>query len=180
METCEKWCEVLNIHADYWERKAERYTNFIKNQANIIDVVVLKSGYQEFKNNRSLTDLEEWREYSDGRVIRKKVHDNGQGIRVKTEYGQKMHKQQYDKIMKSMSQDKPSGNILDNFLTDEDGSQLLSLQHYLSLPDQALEFEYENRIVDDIGQNKLTEIQHLKQMMTEEEYNAKIAQGLII
>ena len=82
--------------------------------------------------------------------------------------------------MKSMSQDKPSGNILDNFLTDEDGSQLLSLQHYLSLPDQALEFEYENRIVDDIGQNKLTEIQHLKQMMTEEEYNAKIAQGLIM
>lgn len=92
METCEKWCEVLNIHADYWERKAERYTNYLKNQANIIDVVVLKSGYEEFKNNRNLADYEEWREYSDGRVIRKKVHDNGLGIRVKTEFGQKMHK----------------------------------------------------------------------------------------
>lgn len=179
LETCEKWCEVLNVHADYWERKAERYTNHIKNQANIIDVVVLKSGYQEFKNNRNLVDMEEWREYSDGRVVRKKLHDNGYGVRVKTESGQKMHKQQFEKVIKSMSQEKPSGNVLEHFLTDEDGSQLQSLQHYLSLPDQMLEYDYENRIVEDMGLNRVTEVKKGKELMTEEEYRSKVAKGLV-
>ena len=139
---------------------------------------MLKSGYQEFKNNRNLVDMEEWREYSDGRVVRKKLHDNGYGVRVKTECGQKMHKQQFEKIIKSMSQEKPSGNVLENFLTDEDGSQLQSLQHYLSLPDQMLEYDYENRVTEDMGLNRVTEVKKGKEMMTEEEYRSKVAKGL--
>ena len=63
----------------------------------------------------------------------------------------------------AMSQEKPSGNVLENFLTDEDGSQLQSLQHYLSLPDQLLEYDYENRVVEDLGQNRVTEVKKGKE-----------------
>jgi hypothetical protein len=53
----------------------------------------LKSGFNEFKNNKNFRDMEEWREYSDGCIIKKKLNDNGYGRRIVAETGQKLHKE---------------------------------------------------------------------------------------
>lgn len=60
--------------------------------ANVIDTVLLKEGVNEFRNNKNFSDVEEWREYSDGRIIKKKLHDNGHGVKIRAETGQKLHK----------------------------------------------------------------------------------------
>ena len=49
--------------------------------------MVLKSGINEFKNNKNLTDIEEWKEYSNGLIIKKKLNDNGYGRKITSEQG---------------------------------------------------------------------------------------------
>lgn len=122
------------MEQDYWERKAQKYTNHSKNSANIIDVVLLKSGMNEFKNNRGYADIEEWKEFSDGRIIKKKLNDNGQGKKILAETGQKLHKEKM-KYLKRQKGKKIEGGIGEDFLMDEDGMQLKSLQEYLDKPD---------------------------------------------
>lgn len=48
----EKWCEIYQPEGDYWEKKNHKYTNHTKNMANVIDVVIIKSGINEFRNNK--------------------------------------------------------------------------------------------------------------------------------
>ena len=55
--------------------------------ANVIDVVLLKSGVNEMRNNKNFFDVEEWSEFSDGRIIKKNYQDNGMGTRVRAEAG---------------------------------------------------------------------------------------------
>ena len=52
-------------------------------------MVVLKSGQTEFRNNRNLVDLVEWKENSDKEVVWKHFSDNGMGSRVIGHKGQK-------------------------------------------------------------------------------------------
>mmetsp|Transcript_15902 Transcript_15902/g.24515 ORF Transcript_15902/g.24515 Transcript_15902/m.24515 type:complete len:113 (+) Transcript_15902:2739-3077(+) len=110
------------------------------NAANVIDVVLLKSGINEFKNNKGFSDLEEWREYSDGRVVKKKFNDNGYGRRIIGESGQKLHAEKLKKLKRVHG---ASGSI-EEILVDEDGQKLRSLKDYLDRPDQVLEYEYDN------------------------------------
>ena len=64
----EKWCEIYYKDNDYWERKAESYVNYLGKQE------VIKSGSLLFKNNRNVVDIEEWKEYSDGKLIKNKLN----------------------------------------------------------------------------------------------------------
>ena len=105
----EKWCEVYNIQYDYWERKATKYTNHVKNSANIIDVVLLKSGLNEFRNNKNFSDVEEWKEYSDGTIIKKKINDNGYGRRIRAETGQKLHRERLKNLKRAMMKNENGG-----------------------------------------------------------------------
>jgi hypothetical protein len=127
--TGEKWWEVLNLQEDYWERKSEKYTNHCGNQANIIDLVVLRSGVNEYRNNRNFYDVEEWREYSDGRLIKKKFNDNGYGRRILAETGKKLHKEKF-KSLRRVNIKQSDGDI-EEALFDEDGVRLRNLQEYL-------------------------------------------------
>ena len=60
----------------------------------------MKSGFNEFKNNKNFRDIEEWREYSDGCIIKKKLNDNGYGRRIVAETGQKLHKELLKNLQK--------------------------------------------------------------------------------
>ena len=61
-------------------------------------MVILKSGFNEFSNNKNFSDIEEWKEYSSGLIIKKKINDNGYGKRIRAETGQKLHKERLSGI----------------------------------------------------------------------------------
>lgn len=123
--TGEKWCEVYNSEHDYWERKSQKYTNHQKNKENIIDIVLLKSGVNEFKNNNSFCEVEEWKEYSDGRIIKKKLSDNGNGRRVKSETGQKLHKERLKKLQRANVMNMQG--VPEELLLDDEGHRMKCL-----------------------------------------------------
>jgi hypothetical protein len=108
----------------------------------------------EFKNNRKFYDVEEWKEYSDGKIIKKRLNDNGYGKTVRAETGKKLHP---DK-MKNLRREVGHKAHLGEYYLNEEGLKLKSLQEYLDKPDQILEYEYLNQIIDDIGSGMLTEI----------------------
>ena len=51
-------------------------------------------------------------------------------------------------------------------LIDEEGHRLKCLQEYLDKPGQILEYEYENQLIDDIGNNKLIEVKKGRSFMS--------------
>jgi hypothetical protein len=110
-------------------------------------VVLLKSGYNEFRNNKDFNDVEEWKEYSDGLIIKKKINDNGHGKRIRAETGQKLHKEKLKGLRRVITKG-PQGQIEEE-LVDEEGHRLRCLQDYLDKPDQILEYEYQNELIDD-------------------------------
>jgi hypothetical protein len=65
--------------------------------------VVIKSGSSEFKNNRNVIDIEEWKEYSDGRIIKKKLNEDGHGKKIRAEKGQKLHKDKLKLLKKGFT-----------------------------------------------------------------------------
>ena len=108
----------------------------------------------EFKNNRLFYDIEEWKEFSDGKIIKKKLSDNGYGKKVRAETGKKLHK---DK-MKNLKRDTSNKAYMGEYFLNEEGLKLKSLQEYLDKPDTILEYEYLNQIIDDTGSGMLVEI----------------------
>ena len=140
----------------------------MKNSANIIDVVLLKSGINEFRNNKNFSDVEEWKEYSDGMIIKKKINDNGYGRRIRAETGQKLHREKLKHIRRVSA--KGDNGHTEEILLDEEGYRLKSLQEYLDKPNQILEFQYQKELIDDPAQDLLVEIKKGRSFMSEEEW----------
>ena len=65
--TGENWKELFKEEDDYWERKAYRFTEYpkpiIKDYVKVLDAILdapklIRSGINEFKNNRNYLDVE--------------------------------------------------------------------------------------------------------------------------
>ena len=77
--------------------------------------------------------MEEWREYSDGRVVKKKMNDNGFGRKIMGETGKKLHVEKMKKLRRVQGVG-PSGSV-EEILVDEEGEKLKNLRDYLDRND---------------------------------------------
>lgn len=96
----ERWMELLKDEEDYWERKSEKYTEYlvrkpIEDVEVALDTVLdapnlIRSGLSEFRNNRNYLYAEKWDEYQDGTQQKKIILDDGFGKRTLKEIGKKL------------------------------------------------------------------------------------------
>ena len=98
--TGERWRELVNQGDGYWERKSEKYTEYAKkmvdNIEEAIDTVLeaprmLRSGLNDYRNNRNYLWAEQWEEYIDGTLLTKTVLDDGFGCKTLEEKGKKLN-----------------------------------------------------------------------------------------
>lgn len=65
----------------------------------------------------------------------------------------------------------------EEILLDDEGHRMKCLQEYLDLPEQILEYDYENQLVDDIGRDQLIEIKRGRSFIIEDEWAANNESG---
>lgn len=95
----ERWAELFKEEDDYWERKSEKYTEYMVHKlSHQIDPSadpeqpnLIRSGFSEFRNNRQYLYAEKWDEFIDGTQHKKIILDDGYGRRALKEIGKKLN-----------------------------------------------------------------------------------------
>lgn len=160
----EKWTEMLKEEDDYWERRSEKYNDFPKPIVNDIQnafdeligeggPLLVRSGVQEFRNNRQFMVVEHFEEFIDGTLIKKIVEDDSYGKKILEKRGMKLNLDKIENIEMYTDQN-------GYFKHYQDGENLKyhSLQELIDANKKFLEWEYTNSTIDLIGQHKTISI----------------------
>ena len=75
----EKWHELSEN--GYWEKRSNK-TFAYQNGSEVV-----QKGFNEYKNNLNFFEAEQWQEMKDGRILKKRLHDDGFGKKTLSEYG---------------------------------------------------------------------------------------------
>lgn len=107
----------------------------------------MRSGIQEFRNNRNFLKSEYWEEFVDGTLMKKIVDDNGYGLKKMIQVGQRLDYEKTGKIEKETDEK----NYFKSF-KDEHGNQYFSLKELIEKSEGYLSWKYVNETVDDLTQ----------------------------
>lgn len=108
------------------------------------------------RDNRGCVTVESWRRWNDGKVVKRRLVDDGHGCRLLGETGGRVY-QLADGSMKDTTEEQP---------LIEESVEFAGLQEYLGKSEQALETMYERQIVDDSRKNRVFERKGGKELNT--------------
>lgn len=165
----EKWEELFKQDDDYWQRTTEKY----EEHARAIEVQttnepqLMRSGINEFRNNRNFLSAEHYEEYYDGSLIKKIVNDNGYGLKKMIQSGQRLD---VDKIATQVTKKTDDKGFFECFI-DTEGNQYNSLKELVEKAPEILSWEYENETVEDIAKGLVTMTRKGKDFINNEEWH---------
>lgn len=114
---------------------------------------MVRSGVQEFRNNRDFMIVEHFEEFIDGTLIKKIVEDDSYGKKILEKKGMKLN---LDKIENVQMHTDPTGYF--KHYQDSEGLKYHSLQELIDANKKFLDWEYTNSTIDLIGKHKTISI----------------------
>lgn len=159
---------------DYWERTSKKYEEYTK-KPTTLDAdgketeqapQLMRSGIEEFRNNRNYLSAEYWEEFYDGTLMKKIVNDNGYGTKVMKQIGQRLD---IDKIegIKKITDEKGYFKCF----KDKDGIQYTDIKELIEKSKGYLSWQYENETIEDLSEGMSSRTKKGKDFSNGEEWN---------
>lgn len=127
----------------------------------------MRSGINEFRNNRNFLSAEHYEEYYDGSLMKKIVNDNGYGLKKMIQTGQRLD---VDKIASDICKKTDENGFFQCFI-DTEGKQYNSLKELIEKAPEFLSWEYENETLEDIAKGVVTVTRKGKDFVNNEEWH---------